>query len=200
LSPWNADSNNALATWKRNIFKIIDSRINYHHGNEHLPPKPRLTSRHVKKDILAFHSNFVLVPAHKAANNIIIVWRIHYSNVLHKTPDSTNAYSKTTASEKDIVNKNVTHISSQKVRIDEKELKYDKQDQQGKMAFNERNPHTIQQQEPVKLPIMDWIPKLHKKPYKARFIANSISSTTSFFYLTFHFIDVLFDCHKNTCN
>jgi hypothetical protein len=28
-------------------------------------------------------------------------------------------------------------------------LKYDKQDQVGKAAFNERNPHTIQQQEPV---------------------------------------------------
>jgi hypothetical protein len=28
-------------------------------------------------------------------------------------------------------------------------IKYDKQDQQGKAAFNERNPHTTQQQEPV---------------------------------------------------
>jgi hypothetical protein len=28
-------------------------------------------------------------------------------------------------------------------------LEYDKQDQQGKAAFNERNPHTTQQQEPV---------------------------------------------------
>jgi hypothetical protein len=28
-------------------------------------------------------------------------------------------------------------------------LKYDKQDQQGNAAFNKRNPHTIQQQEPV---------------------------------------------------
>jgi hypothetical protein len=27
--------------------------------------------------------------------------------------------------------------------------KYDKQDQQGKAAFNERNPHTTQQQEPM---------------------------------------------------
>lgn len=69
----NADSN-ALVTWKRNIFKIIDSRINFYRGNEHLlPPKPRLTLRHLKKDILAFHSKFVLVPADKAANNIIIV-------------------------------------------------------------------------------------------------------------------------------
>jgi hypothetical protein len=28
-------------------------------------------------------------------------------------------------------------------------LKYDKQDQQGKAAFNERNPHMTQQQEPM---------------------------------------------------
>jgi hypothetical protein len=28
-------------------------------------------------------------------------------------------------------------------------MKYDKQDQQGKAAFNERHPHTTQQQEPV---------------------------------------------------
>jgi hypothetical protein len=28
-------------------------------------------------------------------------------------------------------------------------IKYDKQDQQGKAAFNERNPYTTQQQEPV---------------------------------------------------
>jgi hypothetical protein len=28
-------------------------------------------------------------------------------------------------------------------------VKYDKQDQQGKAAFNERNPHMTQQQEPM---------------------------------------------------
>jgi hypothetical protein len=28
-------------------------------------------------------------------------------------------------------------------------MKYDKQDQQGKAAFNERNPHMTQQQEPT---------------------------------------------------
>ena len=30
-----------------------------------------------------------------------------------------------------------------------------------------------------KVPTLDWLPKLHKKPYKARFIANSSSCTTS---------------------
>ena len=30
-----------------------------------------------------------------------------------------------------------------------------------------------------KLPTMYWLPKLHKRPYKARFIANSSSRTTT---------------------
>ena len=32
---------------------------------------------------------------------------------------------------------------------------------------------------PDKLPTMYWLPKLHKRPYKARFIANSSSCTTT---------------------
>ena len=30
-----------------------------------------------------------------------------------------------------------------------------------------------------RLPMMYWLPKLHKRPYKARFIANSSSCTTT---------------------
>ena len=30
-----------------------------------------------------------------------------------------------------------------------------------------------------RLPILYWLPKLHKRPYKARFIANSSSCTTT---------------------
>ena len=30
-----------------------------------------------------------------------------------------------------------------------------------------------------RLPTMYWLPKLHKRPYKARFIANSSSCTTT---------------------
>lgn len=69
----NADAN-SLAEWKRNIFKIIDSRIHFYSSNDHLlPPKSRLTFRHLKQGIQEFHSKFVLVPADKASNNIIII-------------------------------------------------------------------------------------------------------------------------------
>ena len=38
-----------------------------------------------------------------------------------------------------------------------------------------------------KLPTMYWLPKLHKRPHKARFIANSSSFKTNF-YLKFHIL------------
>ena len=38
-------------------------------------------------------------------------------------------------------------------------------------------PGTLNSKKPHKLPMMYWLPKLHKRPYKARFIANSSSTT-----------------------
>jgi hypothetical protein len=93
----------------------------YTYRNEHLlPPKPRLTLRYLKKDILDFHSKFVLVPADKAANNIIIVWRIHYINVLPNELNSTYAYSKISASENDIVNNHITYIPILESKLNKK--------------------------------------------------------------------------------
>ena len=69
----NADPN-ALTSWKRNIFNIVDSRIKFYKSNVHLlPPKPKFILRNLKKEIQEFHSKYVLVPADKAANNIIII-------------------------------------------------------------------------------------------------------------------------------
>ena len=38
-----------------------------------LPPKPKFTFRHLKKVIQEFHRRFVLAPADKAANNVVVV-------------------------------------------------------------------------------------------------------------------------------
>ena len=43
---------NALNSWKLNIFKIIDGRISFYCNNlDLLPPKPKITFRHLKKGI-----------------------------------------------------------------------------------------------------------------------------------------------------
>ena len=65
---------NALNSWKLNISKIIDGRISFYCNNlDLLPPKPKFTFRHLKKGIQEFHRKFVLAPADKAANNVVVV-------------------------------------------------------------------------------------------------------------------------------
>ena len=65
---------NALNSLKLNIFKIIDGRISIYCNNLDLqPPIPKFTFRNLKKRIQEFHITFVLAPAGKAANNVVVV-------------------------------------------------------------------------------------------------------------------------------
>ena len=64
----------ALKEWKINIFNIIDTCISFYSRNTHLlPPKPKSSFHHLKRGIQDFHMNYVLVPADKAANNVVVV-------------------------------------------------------------------------------------------------------------------------------
>ena len=63
---------NALNSWKLNIFKMIDGRISIYCNNlDFLPPKPKFTFR--IEGIQEFHRRFVLAPADKAANNVVVI-------------------------------------------------------------------------------------------------------------------------------
>ena len=65
---------NALKEWKIDIFKILDQRIKFYSQNINLlPPKPKSTFRHLKLGIQDFHRKYVLLPADKATNNVVIV-------------------------------------------------------------------------------------------------------------------------------
>ena len=60
--------------WKVSIFKIVDQRIKFYSQNTNLlPAKPKSTFRHLKQGIQDFHRKYVLVPADKAANNVVVV-------------------------------------------------------------------------------------------------------------------------------
>ena len=64
----------ALKEWKINILKIIDTHISFYPRNKHLlTPKPTASFRHLKRGIQDFHMNYVLVPADKAANDVVVV-------------------------------------------------------------------------------------------------------------------------------
>ena len=107
----------------------------------------------MKQGIQEFHRKYVLVPADKAANNVVVVCLLHYINTLKQELTGTKAYEETSTDEKSVVN---SHSNN---------LPY-------KFAVNVKESQD-------KLPTMYWLPKLHKRPYKARFIANSSSCTTT---------------------
>ena len=66
--------NNALSGWKKAIFDVVEQRISFYQSQPNLlPQKPKVSYRHLKKAISDFHSNYVLVPADKASNNVIII-------------------------------------------------------------------------------------------------------------------------------
>ena len=91
---------NALKEWKRSIFTIVDKRIKFYSQNTNiLPPKPKSSFRHLKQGIQEFHRKYVLVPADKAANNVVVVCRLHYVNTLKQELDGTRAYLETDTDE-----------------------------------------------------------------------------------------------------
>ena len=76
---------NGMKEWKLSIFNILDKRIKFYSQNTNLlPPKPKSSFRHLKQGIQEFHRKYVLVPADKAANNVVVVCRLHYINTLNR--------------------------------------------------------------------------------------------------------------------
>ena len=75
-----------------------------------LPPKPKSSFRHLKQGIQEFHRKYVLVPADKAANNAVVVCRLHYVNTLKQELDGTRAYLETDTDETSVVNAHLNDL------------------------------------------------------------------------------------------
>ena len=99
----------------------------------------------------SLHEKYVLVPADKVANNVIVVCKKYYLDVVTKELNSTKTYVK--------VNNDIVNVVS-------RHLDY--------MVKNGVDVSPEQEE----LPSFYWLPKLHKTPYGTRFIAASNTCTT----------------------
>ena len=148
----------ALEEWSETVKLIISNRIkNLQHRNFG-PCQKILEDPHIKTYLTELQSKYVLVPD-KAGNNIIFVCKYYYIRTLMEELGINSG-----------TNLNSTYIN-QVNTVDELI-----QTHATKLAdvFNIK----LQQKE-KNLPQIYWIPKLHKTPYKARFIAGSRSCTTT---------------------
>ena len=64
----------ALKEWKLSTLKLVNERIYFYSQNTNLlHPKPKTSLRHLKLGIQEFHKKYILAPADKAANNVVVV-------------------------------------------------------------------------------------------------------------------------------
>ena len=93
-----------------------------------------------------------MAPADKAANNVVILKRYNINN-LKQELSTAKPYNHNRLDETSIVDRHRCHMAAKfGVFVDE---------------------------DHSKLPMIYWLPKLHKRPDKSRFIANSSSCTTT---------------------
>ena len=149
----------ALEEWSETVKLISSNRIqNLQHRN-FSPCQKILEDPHIKTYLTELQSKYVLVPADKAGNNIIFVCKYYYIRTLMEELGINSG-----------TNLNSTYIN-QANTVDELIQTH---------ATTLADVFNIKlQQKEKNLPQIYWIPKLHKTPYKARFIAGSCSCTTT---------------------
>ena len=96
------------------------------------------------------HSKYVFAPVDKAANNVIIIWKRYYVHVLKEELNSTSTYVPAQLTKDKLLLRHIDILTKSNIKI----VKLD-------------------------LPTFYWLPKLHKNPYKSRFISNSSHCSTT---------------------
>ena len=155
ISDWcskHGHHENVFNEWKSKITESIDSRINIL-SEKITSPKNKLlcqdqTAMQHLKDL---HNHYVITPIDKASGNVAIICKRFYARVLIKEleldkPNGAvkNTYLKASKTSDNIINNHKTFLKNKfNITIDD----------------NNKN-----------LPHMYWLPKLHKKPSKSRFI------------------------------
>ena len=104
----------ALKEWKLSILKLENKHISFYSQNTNLlPPEPKTSLRHLKLGIQEFHKKYVSAPADKAANNVVVVCRLHYVNTLQQEFGGTKAYElQPLTEEKSVVNDHICHLAT----------------------------------------------------------------------------------------
>ena len=145
-----------MVPWKNEILKRVDDKIRSIKLRIH-PKKTKqvLKRRDVVDYLEQLHKKFVFVPIDKAGNNIAIICKRYYVEVILKEigqiGSGNSTYEKSSKTVAEVVDDNVLYSKRLGLEVDERE-KY--------------------------LPTMYWIPKMHKDPPGARFIIASKQCAT----------------------
>ena len=126
-----------LRDWEKTVHKCIEEKVKVLKQRHINRRRKHILKSRVHLEYLNFlHENYVLVPADKASNNILVVCKKYYLDVILKELSLTTTYEE---------------VNSDCVSLVSKHLEY--------MMRNEIDVPS----EHEKLPSFYWLPKLHKK-------------------------------------
>ena len=146
----------SLSEWIKSIRHLLKRRMYMAGRSINNKPKSVFSDTDVTEHLADLHNRYVIVPADKASNNVVFVCKTYYFECLQRELDlddsiSKSTYQRTAFSKDEILANHHSVLSSFAI------------DNFGK---------------DTDLPLLYWIPKLHKDPYKQRFIAGSSSCST----------------------
>ena len=145
-----------MSPWKNEVLKKIDEKIRSYKGR--IRPKKSqqvLKVPEVVEYLQKMHEKYVFVPIDKAGNNIAIICKRYYVEVILKEighlGNGNSTYEKTPKNLSEVVEENVMYSERLGLEVEDREKD---------------------------LPSMYWIPKMHKDPPGARFIIASKQCST----------------------
>ena len=147
----------ALSEWVKAIRSKVKSRIRNLSSSMNTKYKSVFDDKSVVNRLSEIHHQFVVVPADKASNNIVFICKAYYIKCLMNelglvdNVSSSKTYEHVTMPKEEILANHRSVIESFNINFIEKECD---------------------------LPLLYWIPKLHKNPYKERYIAGSSICST----------------------
>jgi hypothetical protein len=141
-----------LSEWeKKSVRSLIQIKIKKLSGSLSTRSTSIFKDPNVAKHLSLLHDKYVIVSADKAPNNIVCVCKSHYTDHLIKEIGTDNSlgnptYTSTTLTKEEILDNHRSVLCS----------------------FG-----TSTKDEEQDMPSLYWIPKLHKCPFKQRYIAGS---------------------------
>ena len=145
-----------LSEWIKSIGEVVKRRLRRLKHSVNTRSDSIFRDPDVVRELSRLHENFVIVPADKASNNYTFVCKRHYVDIwieelgLHSVPGNPT-YRLTDFSASEVLDNHKSVLASFRIQLNSGELD---------------------------LPYIYLIPKMHKNPYKHRFIAGSTKCST----------------------
>ena len=157
----------ALSEWIKSIGGVLKRRIRRLKHSVNTRHESIFSDHDVVTELSRLHENFVIVPADKASNNYTFVCKRYYVDILIEEYGLHLILENPTY--------NLTDFTSSEVLDNHKSV------------FTSFGIQTTDEE--LELPYIYWIPKMHKNPYKHRFIAGSSKCSTK----------PLYPCYSQNC-